>query len=203
VLVDFLPQFLTSHAIFNHHKYVKHVDCIISCKFLSFFICDITFQGTLPTPHTLRPNTYNRYFKVNLTKVGFGNGGHYSSTITNLFHLLNVLTWMWLTTFWSFRFYMAMASPKMLTFILTWSWHWGPLLKVKGFLRLAFFTIKPCTSFKCLVNNHFTTYVTMQCANFTFPFWPNLCPFFFLPSHIGWTKGCRWLKGLISFNFRT
>jgi hypothetical protein len=27
-------------------------------------------------PHGLRPNTYNSCFEVNLTKVGFGDGGH-------------------------------------------------------------------------------------------------------------------------------
>jgi hypothetical protein len=61
-----------------------------------------------------------------LTKVGFGNGGHCSVIITNLSHLHWVLAWARLTTFWSFRLYMAMASLKMRTFILTWSWCQGP-----------------------------------------------------------------------------
>jgi len=37
-------------------------------------------------PQALKPNTYNNYFKDNLTKAGFGNGGHSSTTITNLSH---------------------------------------------------------------------------------------------------------------------
>jgi hypothetical protein len=40
----------------------------------------------LPMPQTLRPNTCNNYFENDLTKVGFGNGGHYFATITNLPH---------------------------------------------------------------------------------------------------------------------
>jgi hypothetical protein len=59
-----------------------------------------------------------------------------------------------LTTFWSFLLCTAMAFPYIRTFILLWSWCWGPLIKVEGLPGLAFFAIKPCTSFKCLVNNH-------------------------------------------------
>ncbi len=33
--------------------------------------------------------------------------------------------------------------------------------KVEGFLGLTFFTTQPCTSFKCLVNNHLAKYATM------------------------------------------
>jgi hypothetical protein len=40
----------------------------------------------LPTPQALRPNTYNNYFEVNLTKIGFGNGGHCFATNTSFFH---------------------------------------------------------------------------------------------------------------------
>ncbi len=54
---------------------------------LSFSIRDVAFQGTLPTPHALKPNICNNYFEANLTKVAFGNGGHCSAIITNLFHL--------------------------------------------------------------------------------------------------------------------
>jgi hypothetical protein len=57
-----------------------------------------------------------------LTKVGYGNGGHYFTIITYLSHSHWVLAWMWLITFWSFHLCMAMAFPKMRTFILTWSW---------------------------------------------------------------------------------
>jgi hypothetical protein len=39
-------------------------------------------------------------------------------------------------------------------------------------------------------------------TNFTLPFWPNLHPFFFLLSHIKWTRGCWWLRGLVGSNSR-
>jgi hypothetical protein len=45
-------------------------------------------------PQALRPDTYNNYFEVNLTKVGFGNGGHCSTIITSLFHAHWVLAQM-------------------------------------------------------------------------------------------------------------
>ncbi len=147
-----------SFAIFILRAYVEHVDKIISCKFSSFSIHDATFQNTFPPPHALRPNTYNNYFEANLTNIGFGNGGHYCETIINSSHSHWALAQMWPATFWSFYFYMTMTFPKMQMFILTWSWCWGFLLEVEGLSSLAFFAIKPCTSFKCLVNNHLATY---------------------------------------------
>ncbi len=36
--------------LFNCHAYVKEMDRIISCKFSSFSIHDVSFRGTLPTP---------------------------------------------------------------------------------------------------------------------------------------------------------
>ncbi len=72
---------------------------------------------------------------------------------------------------------------------------WTPL-EVESLPGLAFFATMPCTSFKCLVNNHLAQYAN---ANFTLPFRPNFCPFFVLPSQIKWTRGCRWLKSLVSF----
>jgi hypothetical protein len=84
--VDFQSSFLIAHAIFNHHAYAEWVDQIISCKFSSFSIRDVAFQGTLPTSKALRPNTCNNCFEVNLTKIGFGNGGHCFITIISLSH---------------------------------------------------------------------------------------------------------------------
>jgi hypothetical protein len=121
VLVDFWSQCLTSHVIFNHLACVKWVDWIISCKSSSFSICDVACQGMPPLPQALKPNTCNSYFEVNLTKIGFSNGGHYSITITNLSHSCWALTWTQLTTFLSFCLCTTMASLKMWTFILTWS----------------------------------------------------------------------------------
>jgi hypothetical protein len=86
-LVDSRSQFLTSHAIFNHCAHVERTDQIIFCKSLSFSIHDITSHGTLPMPQTLRFNICNNYFEVNLTKVGFGNGGRCSTIIISLSHL--------------------------------------------------------------------------------------------------------------------
>jgi hypothetical protein len=40
-------------------------------------------------------------------------------------------------------------------------------------------------------------------TNFTFPFWSNLHPFFVFLNHIRCTRKCWWLKGLVSFKFRT
>jgi hypothetical protein len=45
-------------------------------------------------PHAFRPNTYNSCSEANLTKVGFGNGEHYSATVTNLSHSCYVLAQM-------------------------------------------------------------------------------------------------------------
>ncbi len=120
VELDSYSQFLASYAIFNHCAYAKWVDQIIYWKFSSFSIRDVASWGTLPTPQPLN-NTYNNCFKVNLTKIGFDNGGHCFATIINLSHLRWVLAQAQLVTFWSFYFCMTMASPMMWTFILTWS----------------------------------------------------------------------------------
>ncbi len=86
IVVDFLSQFFTSHAIFNPHAYVEWVNRIISCEYLSFSICDVASWSTFPMPQALRPNTCNNCFEINLTKVGFGNGGHRYATIINSSH---------------------------------------------------------------------------------------------------------------------
>jgi len=177
VLMDSRSQFLTSHAIFNCCAYAEQVDRIIFYTFSSFSIRDVGFQSTFPTPQALKPNTCNNYFETNLatanlTKTSFGNGGHCSATIINLSHLIWALARTWLITFWSFRLYTAMASPNMRAFILAWSWCWGPLSQVEGFPGLTFSTTKPCTSFKCLVNNHLAQYVTMQVPPLHFHFNP-------------------------------
>jgi hypothetical protein len=52
------------------------VDWIILCKSSSFSIRDVASQGTLPTPQALKPNTFNNGSEANLTKGGFGSGGH-------------------------------------------------------------------------------------------------------------------------------
>jgi len=86
VLMDFWFQFLTSHAIFNHCAYAERMNWVISCKFLSFSIRDITFWGTLPMPWALKFDTCNNYSKINLMKFGFGSGGHCYAIIINLSH---------------------------------------------------------------------------------------------------------------------
>ncbi len=161
-LLDSRSQFFTSHAIFNCRAYTQQVDQIITCKCSSFSIRDVTFWGTLPMPHALRPNTCNSCSKVNLTNVGFGNGGHCFARVISLSHSCCALARVQLVTFWSFHLCTAMAFPKIQTFTLAWSSCQRPPTKVEGLLGLAFSTTKPCTSFKCLVNKHLTQYVTMQ-----------------------------------------
>jgi hypothetical protein len=159
--MDSQSQILTSHVIFNRHAYAKWVDQIIFCKSSCFSIRDVASRGTFPTPQALRPNICNNCSETNLTKIGFGNGGHYFVIITSLSHLHWALARARLVTFWSFHLYMAMAFLKMRTFILAWSWCRRSPLEIEHLLNLAFFATKPCTSFKCLVNNHLAQYVTM------------------------------------------
>jgi hypothetical protein len=167
VLLDSRSQFFTSHAIFNHCAYTQWVDRIMSCKSSSFSLYDVAFWDTLPTPQALRPNTCNSCFEANLINVGFGNGGHYFARVTILSHSYCVLAWVRLATFWSFHLCMAMAFPKIQTFILAWSWCQGPLIEIEGLLGLAFFATKPCTSF-----NHLAQYATMQVPTLHFHFNP-------------------------------
>jgi hypothetical protein len=49
-------------------------------------IYDDAFQGTLPTPQALKPNTHNSYYEINWTKVSFGNRGHNCATIISSSH---------------------------------------------------------------------------------------------------------------------
>jgi hypothetical protein len=72
----------------------------------------------------------------------------------------------------SLCFYTTMAFPKMRTFILAWFWCQNFFLEIKGLQGLAFSTTKPCTSFKCLVNNHLVEYATMQMTTLHFNFYP-------------------------------
>ncbi len=172
VLLDSRSQYLTSHTVFNCRAYPEWVDQIIPCKSSSFSIRDVAFRGTLPTPQPLRPNTFNNYSKANLTKGGFGSGGHYFARATRWFHSHSALARTWLATFWSFRLCTAIAFPKMRVFILPWSWCRRPLAKVEGLPCLDFSATKPCTSFKCLVNNHLAQYATVQVVTLHFHFDP-------------------------------
>ncbi len=103
------------------------MDQIIFCKFSSFSIRDIAFQSTFPMPQALKPNTFDNSSKINLTKAGFRNGGHYSTIVTSLSHSHYALAWAQLATFWLFCFCTAMAFLKLRAFILTWSWCRRPL----------------------------------------------------------------------------
>jgi hypothetical protein len=81
---------------------------------------------------------------------------------TRFFHSRCALARARLATFSSFRLYTTIAFLKMRTFILAWSWCRGPPTTVEGLLGLAFFATKPCTSFKCSVNNHLAQYAIVQ-----------------------------------------
>ncbi len=131
-ILDSWFQFLISNAIFNFHAYTQWVDQIISYKSSSFSIRDVASFGMFFIPQALRPNTYNNYSKVNLTKVGFRNGEHCFTIVTSLSHLCCALAWAQLTAFWSFRMCRTMTFPKMQTFILAWSWCQGPFQKLKA-----------------------------------------------------------------------
>jgi hypothetical protein len=126
-----------------------------------------------------------------LTKVSFGNGEHCSATFTNLSHSHCVLAWESLVTFWSFRLYTTMTFPKVRTFILTWYCCWGFFSEIVGFPSLAFFCHQTMHLLKMFGQQQFGTIWNNAHANFTFPFWPNLCPFFVLPNQIRWTKGVQ------------
>jgi hypothetical protein len=121
VLLHFRSQYLTSHVVFNCRAYTQRVDRIIPCKSSSFSIRDAASRGTLPTPQALRPNTFNNCFEANLTKGGFGSGGHYFARTTMWFHSRFTLARARLVTFWSFRLCTAIAFPEMRAFILAWS----------------------------------------------------------------------------------
>ncbi len=107
-----------------------------------------------------------------MTKVGFGNGGHCFAIVIDLSHSRRALAQVQLATFWSFRLCTTMAFPKMQTFSLTWSWCQKLLSKVESLPNLAFSATKPCTSFKCLVNNHLAQYATVQVLILHFHFDP-------------------------------
>jgi hypothetical protein len=68
---------------------------------------------------------------------------------------------------------------------------------------LTFSATKPCTFCQMLRQQPFGTICNNASANFTLSFRPNLRPFFVLPSQIRWTRGCRWLRSLVGFKFRT
>ncbi len=133
----------------------------------------------------MRPNTCNNCSQANLTKAGFGNGEHYFTTVFCLFHSCYVLTTSRLASFWSFHLCTTMAFPNMWAFILACFWCQRPLSKIEGLPGLAFSTTKPCTSFKCLVNNHLAQYVIMQVPTLHFHFDPTFVHFLSFWAQLG------------------
>jgi hypothetical protein len=124
-----------------------------------------------------------------LTKASFRNDGHCFTIATKWFHSHYVLAWARQTTFWSFRLYTAIAFPKMRTFILAWCWCRGPPAEVEGLLGLAFSATKPCTSFKCLVNNHLAQYAIVQMPTLHFHFDPTFVYSLFFRAKLGGQGG--------------
>ncbi len=134
-----------------------------------------------------------------MTKVGFGNGGHYFVTVTNWFHSCCALARTRLTTFWSFRLCTTIAFPKMRAFILAWSWCWRPPVEVECLPSLAFFATKRCTSFKCFVNNHLAQYVIMQVPTLHFHFDPTFVHSLSFRARLDGQKGVgSWETWLVS-----
>ncbi len=199
----FYSNFFTSHVIFNCYTYAYRVDQIIFYKSSSFSIHDVAFRSMLPTLQAWRPNTCNNYFEANLTKVGFSIGGHCSIIITNLSHSRWALARTQLATFWSFCLYTAMASPKMLTFIFSMVLMLKTSFKSWRLPRFGLFCHQAMHLFQMLGQQPFNTICDNASGNFTLPFQPNFHPFFVFLSHIRWTRGCRWLRGLVSFMLRT
>jgi hypothetical protein len=111
-LLNSWSQSFTSHAIFNCRAYTQQVDQIISCKSSSFSIRDVASRATLPTPQAVRRNTCNNYYEANLTKAGFGNGGHCFVIVTSFTHSCSALAHAQLPTFWSFHLCKTWAFPK-------------------------------------------------------------------------------------------
>jgi len=178
-LLDSQSQFLTSHAIFNSSAYIQHVHRIISCKSSSFSVRDVASRGTFPMPQALKPNTCNSCFEANLTKIGFGNGGQCCAKVISLSHSGCVLAQSWLTTFWSFRLYMAMAFPKMRPLILAWSWRRRPLTEVEGPPKFGFFFHQTMHLLQMRSQRPFGTICNNASVNFTFHFDPTFvhsCP---------------------------
>jgi hypothetical protein len=62
---------------------------------------------------------------------------------------------------------------------------------------------KPCTSFKCLVNNHLIEYVIMQVPTLNFHFDLAFIHYLSFWTIFRWTKGCWWLRSLVSFKLQT
>ncbi len=82
-----------------------------------------------------------------------------------------------------------MAFPKIRSFILTWSSCQRTLLEIESFLGLAFFVIKRCTFFKCLVKNHLAKYATMQMPTLHFHFGPTFIHFLCFKTILGGQAG--------------
>ncbi len=79
------------------------------------------------------------------------------------------------------------------------SWCQKLPLEVKGFPCLAFFSTKPCTSLKCLVNNHLPQYVTMQMPILHFDFDRTLIHYLSFRTILSGQRGaCGWVAWLIS-----
>jgi len=64
-----------------------------------------------------------------------------------------------------------------------------PFSKVKNLPCLGFFFTKPCTSFKCLVNNHLAQYVIIQVPILHFDFNPTLIHYLSFQAILSGKKG--------------
>ncbi len=202
VLLDFQSQILTSHAVFNCRAYTQRVDQIIPCTSSSFSIRDVASRSTLPTPHALRSNTFNNCSEANLTKTGFGSGGHCFAIATRWFHS-----------------HSALARARLATLIISplhshgisqdASIHLGMVLMSRTSCRswrpprFGLFCHQAMHLFQMLGQQPFGIVCDSASANFALPFRPNLRPFLVFPSQIKWTKKCKWLRRLFNFQFWT
>jgi len=120
------------------------------------------FETHCPHPKHWGPTLSTIALKLIWPNLILGIGGHCFATATRFFHWRCALARVRLATFWSFRLCTTIAFPKMWAFILAWSWCRGPPTAIEGLPGLAFSATKPCTSFKCLVNNHLAQYAIVQ-----------------------------------------
>jgi hypothetical protein len=168
------------------------VDWIISYKSSFFSIRDVAFLNTLPMPHALKPNTCNNCFEVNLTKVVFGNDGHFSTFFYNKYQFI------------PFTLGFSMSATNNLLIIPPLHDHdisqdanahfnmvWMSRTSLTSWKppRFGLFYHQAMHFLQMLGQQPFGMICNNTSANFTLPFWPNLHPFFILSSHIRWKGG--------------
>ncbi len=159
-LLDFQSQFLTSHAIFNYHAYANGwIESCLANFHLSPFVM-LHLKTLFPCLGHWDPTPTTVALKLIWSKLVLGM----VDIICNNYQLIS----------FALGFGMNIISSLLIIPPLhnhgisqNANIHFSMVLmsrtfsKVESLPSLAFSTTKPCTSFKCLVNNHLAQYVTM------------------------------------------